>query len=180
VLALEAPLDIKPVRPLMRIFIRIPSHGESLHTLMRVMVLAEWKIIIMAMAAVAEAQASDELLGFGNFVDWLQIAASIDKGEGLDRTICAGRGHGHIVVMPMMAADRLQLPAGRHTILKNRKLDLAVAGVHVMRAAMAMMVPVIMIMIIAMGVLGHIKETLPVSIGAPDHPEGNADDDQAR
>ena len=66
----------------------------------------EGQIVVVGMAAMAEADPCHELVRLGNLVDGLEIAAAIDKGESLPRAVGPLGDDRHVLGRPGVARAR--------------------------------------------------------------------------
>jgi hypothetical protein len=133
---------------------------------MAVLAFDERNVIFMRLAAMAEAEARQERMGLGDFIDAFEKAATIGEGESLAALVRALGGKPHILRGPPMAALESEAPAGRRPFLEYLERHDAVPGVNLTKPRTVMMV-------VVMPLLCHEL----IASRAPKHPKRDADDD---
>ena len=172
----KAAADIVGVRQFVGILIFAGGEFKRRLRLMRVPGFDEFQIVVVAVVAVTQMQAQRELMRLGDFLLRFGVAAAFGEGITLARAVRALERDGDLLrrpgvgvmvsVMMRMVVQRSQAKPGRHAVLNDFQLHLAVAGIDNMR--------IVMVMIMMMRMLALLAP------GAPQHPRGNADNHEGR
>ncbi|MCY1296617.1 hypothetical protein D9M70_460150 [compost metagenome] len=170
----ETAPDVVCVSPFVGVLVALQRQLQTFQLGMRVVMLVELQVVVVGVAAMAEAQAHVERVRLGNFIHGLQVAVALGKGEAAHAAILAGGLQDDIGGLPRVTTESVQPPARRYPFLENRQLDAPMPRVDAAAFVVRMVMRVMMI--IALLETPH----LFAAPGAPEHPQGDGDDQHRR
>lgn len=155
-----------------------------MHVVMAVS-LDEGEVVVMRVAAMAQAQAHHEFARLRNFVHGFQESTAVTEHKGLARAVRPLRHHCDIFRRPSRTTLAANAPAWRHAVLEDLHRDDVVSGVDPTGVSgMSMLIMVVrmigMRMMVTMITCVHAGchfGALLIRPGSPQHPEGQTDDD---
>ena len=115
-----------------------------------VVVLDELEIVVVRVAAVAEAHARKEFVRLRNLVDGFDVFATVSEAERLPRAARSLCRHGDLVRGPRVAAHAANPPAWGNTVLEYLDGNDAMARVDSARGFVRMRVRAMRVMIVVM------------------------------
>jgi hypothetical protein len=94
-----------------------------------IVILHKGEIVIMGMAAMAEADTRHEFMRLGDLIYGFEIAAAIDESEGAAGAVRPLGHYGHILRSPSVPLLGADAPAWRDAVLEDLHGDHAMAGI---------------------------------------------------